>query len=123
MAGEVTFQLTEADLLTVYRDQSRSRSSRSGSVGIVTLFVALAVILLWVAASNVPWLLTYEQAAFAYSPYLLGAWAFWTFLWILSSMMLPRQVRRRYRQRASFRRPRTYSWSAEGLGVRTSDTS
>jgi hypothetical protein len=73
-----------------------------------------------VAASNVPWLLTYEQQASAYSSYVIGAWLFWMALVALNFLLLPRRARRLFRQRTSFQDAIGYGWSEEGLAVRSS---
>ena len=121
MAGEVTYVPKEEDFLAAQRDWARSRS-RSGKTGFVVFLVILTFGLLWIAGSNVPRLLAYEERAFDYAPYFVGAWASWMLFCALSYVLSPRLIRRTFRQRASLQRPVGYSWSEEGLGFWSSDT-
>jgi len=120
VAGEVTYVPQEADFLAAQRDWARTRS-RSGNAGLIVFFVILVLVLLWIAASNVPSLLAYEEHVFDYAPYFVGAWATWMALWALNLVLMPRLARRAFHQRASLQRPVGFSWSEEGLGFWTSE--
>jgi hypothetical protein len=111
VAGEVTFQLTEADCVAAHRDHLRERfTGRNAAIGTIISISILVAILILILASFL------GNGSSWVTPYLLLALGFFWCCRAAAWFGVAHQARRLFRQRATFRHPITYRWSAEGFG-------
>jgi hypothetical protein len=122
MAGEVSFQLTEADCVAAYRDMLRDRfSGRNSFLGFVLTFLVVIVALLtwghyakWAGPSGFG-----QQTSAVLLSCVALLWLYRLGVYFAISL----GARRRFRKSPILQRPLRYSWSEAGLGFRNADDS
>jgi hypothetical protein len=126
MAGEVGFQLTEADWIATSRDLLRERYGTSDpvrQVQLVSTIILLFLLLAWMINAAMASLSLNQNGLFALLPFAVSAAACCWFWLDYVYRRVPQHARRLLRQRAVFQRPLRYSWSEEGLGFQTAHVS
>jgi hypothetical protein len=126
VAGEVSFQLTEADWIAAYRDFLRDRYNSAGPIKRALSFGVyfLCFLLLgWMIGALMALLSFDRHGEFAALPFVFAGLAcFW--LWCdYGYRRVPKRARRLFRQRATLRRPVSFGWSEEGLSFRNAHAS
>ena len=120
MAGETTFQLTEADFVAVYRDSLRAHGGLAmRDAGIISAAILLLLLLDLLADLALPRLMG-RMDVLDVLPFAMGGLA-WLWLCLGLGYVRARPLAQRiFRQRVSYQRPLSYGWSDEGLSFRTS---
>ena len=118
MAGEVRFQMTEADCVAAYRDYLRERyKGRNPAIGKITSIFALVILVILLVATIAEY---FGNGRLGIAWYLLLAVGFFWFCRLAAWFGAAYRAKRLFRQRATFRQPITYRWSDEGFGYEAS---
>jgi hypothetical protein len=123
VAGEVTFQVTGEDCVTLYRDCLRDRfgGSLGGPDAKILGALLLICLILWAIDTMAP-RLSFDHNGASWLPFVIAALAWYCFCRAYSYLRAPQLARRLFRQRASYQRPLSYGWSGDGLSFRTAHT-
>lgn len=114
MAGEVTFQMTEADYVAANRDWFLRTILKRKAIIRHTAVLGVAFMAGVAVAGGDRGTFAMDQLWYGLGLAGIGAGTL-ILLYIITYALIPRRAGRLFRQQTGFHRPLTFSWSADGM--------